>query len=743
MNPYADMLVSGMSVYKDGYDYLYDAFQRSILYGDILRKRGNNYLGHLKQGQPPVLAFDYDVICDGRSYDRPVNYQLVKINDRRDSESPDAGSPGTESGESGYSKDAKLRMRPIIVMDPRAGHGPGIGGSKMDSQVGTALRAGHPVYFIMFSTEPVPGQTLADVQQCHVLFMEEVARRHPHAQKPAVIGNCQGGWAAALVAADRPDVTGPLVLNGSPLSYWGGVKGENPMRYRGGIFGGTWLASLSSDLGNGMFDGAHLVAGFEELNIANTLWAKQYNLYANVDTEEERYLSFEKWWGGFYLLGREEIHFIVKNLFISDKLEKGALRLDQDAYINLKHVKDPILVFASWGDNITPPQQALNWITKVYKSVEDIKQCGQTIIYLIHDTIGHLGIFVSSKVNRKEHREIIGCVDAIDFLAPGLYEMVIREDSESAGLENSQVEFVSRSFDDILQMDDGFEDEQAFYPVSAISKLNDRLYQEHISPWVRAFSNDLSAEVIRQLHPLRMQRYGLSDLNPLMAPFMVVSPWVKSERRPISRDNLFLNVQKTVSDLMINTLIYYQDTRDTLIETLFYAMYGNPWMKTLFFNRAYTQGPWSSSEPEMKKSQMFKDLENQLWLKAMKQGGFVEAVIRMNLAVTSANHVIDMAEYDEARFGMKTDKRLKQILPEDLKQIIKDQAALLEKDRDMALTTLCDLIPLKKDRKTAVDIARKIAGIETVRKFKKTAVLRRIIQILLPGEDSAEFTFSS
>ena len=120
--------------------------------------------------------------------------------------------------------------------------------------------------------------------------------------------------AAALLCADRPDVTGPLVLNGAPLSYWSGVSGENPMRYIGGLLGGVWFNAFLSDLGNGIFDGANLVANFENLNPANTIWTKQYNVYSAVDTEEERYLSFEKWWGGFFMMNTAEIHYIVSNL---------------------------------------------------------------------------------------------------------------------------------------------------------------------------------------------------------------------------------------------------------------------------------------------------------------------------------------------------------------------------------------------------------------------------------------------
>ncbi len=114
-------------------------------------------------------------------------------------------------------------------------------------------------------------------------FLEAVAARHPEAEsKPVVIGNCQAGWQIMMTAAIRPDLFGPILLAGSPLSYWAGVRGRNPMRYLGGTLGGTWLTALSGDLGNGTFDGANLVANFESLNPANTYWEKPYNLYSKV-----------------------------------------------------------------------------------------------------------------------------------------------------------------------------------------------------------------------------------------------------------------------------------------------------------------------------------------------------------------------------------------------------------------------------------------------------------------------------
>jgi hypothetical protein len=55
-------------------------------------------------------------------------------------------------------------------------------------------------------------------------------------------------------------------------------------------------------------------------------------------------------------------------------------------------------VFCSKGDNITPPPQALGWILDLYRDVDDIRAHGQTIVYAVHETAGHLGIFVSGSV---------------------------------------------------------------------------------------------------------------------------------------------------------------------------------------------------------------------------------------------------------------------------------------------------------------------------------------------------------
>ena len=220
------------------------------------------------------------------------------------------------------------------------------------------------------------------------------------------------------------------MLAGSPLSYWAGVHGKNPMRYLGGMLGGTWLTALSGDLGNGIFDGANLVANFESLNPANTYWTKAYNVYSKIDTEAARFLDFETWWGSPVLLNAEEMQWIADNLFVGNRLATGQIRTSDGVRIDLRNITAPIVVFCSWGDNITPPQQALHWVLDLYDNEREIVENGQTIVYTMHQNIGHLGIFVSGKVATKEHGEFVSCMEMIDVLPPGLYEAVITEVDE-------------------------------------------------------------------------------------------------------------------------------------------------------------------------------------------------------------------------------------------------------------------------------------------------------------------------
>src|SRR4029453_56142 len=92
-------------------EYMVDAAQRSVLFWDVMRQRGNQYYEHMAEDAPHVLSYAAQLVIDGRTLERPVNYALARIIPPK-------------------AVDVDPTRRPFVVVDPRAGHGPGIAGFK-------------------------------------------------------------------------------------------------------------------------------------------------------------------------------------------------------------------------------------------------------------------------------------------------------------------------------------------------------------------------------------------------------------------------------------------------------------------------------------------------------------------------------------------------------------------------------------------------------------------------------------
>lgn len=541
----------------EAWRYAIDVWERSVLFWDVMRQRADDMLEHERKGLPVLLDFKYEMILDARRFEHPANYALLRITEAGGTCAQDCAVPGKP---------------PVVVVDPRAGHGPGIGGFKRDSEVGIAMREGHTVYFVAFFPQPEAAQTLADVHHALRRFVAEVARRHPD-QAPVLYGNCQAGWAVALLSADCVGLVGAAVLNGSPLSYWGGESGVNPMRVAGGLLGGAWLAHLSADLGNGRFDGAWLAQNFENLKPEKAIWEKYAGLFHAIDTQRDRFLEFERWWNGFYFLGREEILAIVENLFIGNQLEQGIFRICEGCIADLRRIRNPLVIFASHGDNITPPHQALGWIPAVYADTGDLKRAGQRIVYLINPHVGHLGIFVSAQVARLEHRAILESLRDVGALAPGLYEMKIDNPGGRADCHRPMysVRFEERQVSD-LRVD---YPRHEFERVRQLSERSETLYKTFASPWVQALANPWSAQLLKWLHPMRVSRHVFAQaFNPSTRCIELLAQWVAAHREPLAPGSRALANEAAFIAAVGSALEAARIARDAGYEAAFSLLYG-------------------------------------------------------------------------------------------------------------------------------------------------------------------------
>jgi hypothetical protein len=708
----AQTAVNPVAASKALAEYLVDAAQRSFLLLDILRERGDEQADIASRPLATVLRFDHEILLSGRSQQRPFNYTLSRI-------IPPAGAV------------IDPKKRPVVVVDPRAGQGPGIGGFHRESEIGDAFDAGHPVYFIGHAAEPVEGQTFFDVVEGQVRFFERVVELHPDSPRPLAIGNCQAGYQTLMVAMLRPDLFGLVLMPGSPISYWQGVHGKNPMRYAGGLLGGSWLAALSCDLGNGKFDGANLIANFDNLNPGNTFFSKMYNVYKQVDTQGPRFLQFEKWWGDFIQFNGEEIQYLVNEHFIGNKLDRNQIATSDGRLFDIRNVTSPIVVFTSLGDNISPPQQTLGWIIDLYDSVDDIRAQGKTIVYCIDPKVGHLAIFVSPKVAVREHEALIQTSDIIDCLPPGLYELVVTpktsgEPGANLVAGDFLAKFEARTLDDLRAYGRNSEaDDVAFATAARVSEIGLATYRTYVQPLIKAIANEQLAALTKALNPVRLQYTMFTDANPLLKNVAGVADKVRAERKPVQPDNPFLQLQETMANAIVTGWNAWRDARDKLQEQTFFAIYNSPILQALVGTGAGVQKP---HHPPAKTAEELAAAKATLagYRADIAKGGPLEAKLRALLYVLEADRAFD----ERSAFAIRTAAPdIADVPLAEIKRTVREQFFALQLDQQQAVNALPALVPdaaqraaLLKEVQAIVDAAGTPTP-ETARRLQSLASL--------------------
>lgn len=548
------MFTSPFAFAEQAVAYCADATQRQILFLATQHQRSENFCEGNTQEQPDVLFFDTELILDGRTFDPPVNYKLERV-------VPKEAHPKTAD------------KRPVIVFDPRAAQGSGMAGMKDISQLGKSLEEGHPTYYVSFFTNPEEGQTIERVCEVCVEFVRIVKDKHPDAQSPFLIGNCQAGWQLAIMNAAYPELDCPLVLAAAPLSYWAGAHGQNPMRYTSGMLGGSWLTAMAADCGGGLFDSANMIESFENNSPSISYLKKPHHLYANIDTEEDRYLDFEKWWNSPIYFRKEEILFIIERLFIGNDLVKGNIELEDGRKADLRNIKKPVFILCSHGDVITPPSQALSWVLDCYKTDKELEECGQTIVYCIKDEEGHLGLITAQAIIHDTYHKLFNDDDRMEKLAPGLYEAVGSKDQDS-------FTYVKRNLDQLRELCPRDSDDDArFKQVEDLSKSMKEAYETTMAPLIQSTMTKELAEQYHASQAVRSRLTAMSSENPMMAALPALAEWVKENRVESSKDTVFWEAQEELAKQMAEQIDDINLQKEASVDAIFSAFYGMPWLK--------------------------------------------------------------------------------------------------------------------------------------------------------------------
>jgi hypothetical protein len=330
----------------------------------------------------------------------------------------------------------------------------------------------------------------------------------------------------------------------------------------------------------------------------------------------------------------------VQNLFVGNKLWSGDRKGLGGTAFDLREIKSPIILFASMGDNITPPEQAFNWVADTYSSTEEIKARGQVIVGLLHKSIGHLGIFVSGKVANKEHKEIVSVLKSIEALPPGLWGMEIMEHKRAGGKVEYEVEFIEHRLEDItkhvpLQR----MDEKPFQLVAELSNFNQLAYELFAAPLVQCFSNQYTAELGRWFHPQRFQRWAFSDLNPWLAWLGPAAEYIKAHRQPLDNEQPGRCVEQMMAELISASLTYYRDVRDAMSEAMFFETYGT--MFALSGRAEREMKPVVNGDAARRRMHEVKEARA-----SINKGGYAEALSRAECLLSAKGKPIPLAQVE-------------------------------------------------------------------------------------------------
>jgi polyhydroxyalkanoate depolymerase len=273
---------------------------------------------------------------------------------------------------------------PTLVFPPLAGHASCIVDKKGQSQVQLCITMGLTKLFSfdwLSATNATKDTTEADRLDFITRAVDLIAGPEG---KVNIVGDCQGGWEAALWAAMYPERVNTLIVAGAPIDTSAGegltkklmpivVPGGNMALYKAMVtaYGGIW-------------PGINSITGFMAMHPVTHL-AEHLKVRRHVHDREylDHFSDFYDWYfypidlsGKLYLWAVE--HLFVKNELFKDELEVAGKR------VSLRSITCPVFLLGGEGDDITPWQQVHNMRYAV----------GSSLVRWYLAPGGHIGLFI-------------------------------------------------------------------------------------------------------------------------------------------------------------------------------------------------------------------------------------------------------------------------------------------------------------------------------------------------------------
>ena len=214
-----------------------------------------------------------------------------------------------------------------------------------------------------------------------------------------LVGLCQGGWMAAMIAARYPDKVASMVLAGSPIDTHAGNGPLVKMVKRSPM---TFYKDLVAS-GGGLMLGKYMLAGWKNMHPEQHYVQDHIDLYEHVDDPVwlAKTEAFESWYENpLDLPGRWYVQ-VIDQLFKQNLLARGKY-VALGRQLDLKTITCPLYLLAGESDDITAQQQV--FAAETLMGTPGAKVTRRVV------PGGHVGLFMGARNLKEVWPEIAGWI---------------------------------------------------------------------------------------------------------------------------------------------------------------------------------------------------------------------------------------------------------------------------------------------------------------------------------------------
>jgi len=293
--------------------------------------------------------------------------------------------------------------------------------------------------------------------------------------------------------------------------------------------------------------------------------------------------------------------------------------------------------------------------------------------------------------------------------------MEIIENKQTNGGIAYDVQFVEVSLEEIVGRLNRFKrvDEKPFKAVEKVSGFNQMAYELFARPLIQTMSNEVGAKLGRALHPLRMQRWAISDLNPWMAWLGPLAESVRSHRQVLRPESPSRQTERFLSECVSSALDFYREVRDAISEALFYEIYGPMFGACLAIDEGARQRGAIAAQRELP---FVKEA-----LASIKEGGYPEAVARVFALLLEHGKPLPLRELELGwAFEEKYARLLPRISRERERRLRGEQEIIVRYEPERALKALPHLLRRSNDRERLLELMEAVFTETKLGKIKPT-----------------------